>query len=147
MDYAGGTGGVQALGFSDLVLSIFAEPSACGEANPREQPSNIKHAHYTTHLMKTTVCEYNDAVIKMVIKERSPQMRHVARTHRVNLDWPFKRINRDPGVFLKFVGTKEQMGDILTKGSFTSEAWKALITLCAILPAPQNQERKTSDSK
>ena len=30
--------------------------------------------------------EDNDAVIKMVIKERSPALRHVARTHRVYLD-------------------------------------------------------------
>ena len=31
--------------------------------------------------------EDNDAVIKMCIKGRSPALRHVARTHRINLDW------------------------------------------------------------
>ena len=60
--------------------------------------------------------EDNDAVIKMVIKERSPALRHVARTHRVDLDWIFERINRDPNVYIKFVGTKEQLADVLTKG-------------------------------
>ena len=62
------------------------------------------------------ILEDNDAVTKMCIKERSPSMKHVARTHRVNLDWLFEPINRDPAVFMKFVGTKEQSADILTKG-------------------------------
>ena len=33
--------------------------------------------------------EDNDAVIKMVIKGRSANMKHVARTHLCNLDWLF----------------------------------------------------------
>ena len=33
----------------------------------------------------------NDVVIKMVVKGRSPHMRHVSRPHRVNLDWLFLR--------------------------------------------------------
>ena len=39
--------------------------------------------------------EDNEAVIKMIIKGRSPTMRHVSRTHRVALDWLFDRINWD----------------------------------------------------
>jgi len=78
--------------------------------------------------------EDNDAVIKMVVKQRSPQLRHVARTHRVNLDWLFDRISNDPGCYIKFVGTKEQIADILTKGSFTAEAWHSLLDLCQVLP-------------
>ena len=39
------------------------------------------------------VFEDNEAVIKMIIKGRSPTMRHVSRTHRVALDWLFDRIN------------------------------------------------------
>ena len=42
------------------------------------------------------VCEDNEAVIKMIMKGRSPTMRHVSRTHRVALDWLFARINLDP---------------------------------------------------
>ena len=33
------------------------------------------------------IFEDNEAVIKMIIKGRSPTMRHVSRTHRVALDW------------------------------------------------------------
>ena len=42
------------------------------------------------------VFEDNEAVIKMIMKGRSPTMRHVSRTHRVALDWLFDRINLDP---------------------------------------------------
>ena len=76
--------------------------------------------------------EDNDAVIKMIIKGRSPNLRHVGRTHRVDLDWLFERIMKDPGIFVKYVGTKEQLADILTKGSFTADAWDTLMKLCLI---------------
>ena len=42
------------------------------------------------------VFEDNEAVIKMIIKGRSPTMRHFSRTHRVALDWLFDPINLDP---------------------------------------------------
>ena len=52
----------------------------------------------------------------MIVKGRSPNLRHVGRTHRVDLDWLFERIMKDPGIFVKYVGTKEQLAGILTKG-------------------------------
>ena len=56
-------------------------------------PSNVQSSHQETLLY---VFEDNEAVIKMIIKGRSPTMRHVPRTHRVALDWLFDRINLDP---------------------------------------------------
>ena len=78
--------------------------------------------------------EDNDAVIKMIVKGRSPNLRHVSRTHRIDLDWLFERISCDPGVFMKWVGTKEQLGDIFTKDSFTAESWNSLLRLSLMLP-------------
>ena len=51
----------------------------------------------TIHIRKLLwyVCEDDEAVIKMIIKGRSPRMRHVSRTHKVALDWLFDRINLD----------------------------------------------------
>ena len=51
--------------------------------------------------------EDNEAVIKMIMKERSPTMRHVSRTHRVALDWLFDRINLDPKIQIKYIDTKK----------------------------------------
>ena len=56
-------------------------------------PSNVQSARQEALLY---VFEDNEAVIKMVIKGRSPTMRHVSRTHRVALDWLFDRIIWSP---------------------------------------------------
>ena len=71
--------------------------------------------------------EDNEAVIKMIIKGRSPTMRHVSRTHRVALDWLFDRINLDPKIQIKYIDTKNQLADILTKGNFTRDEWNHLL--------------------
>ena len=75
------------------------------------------------------VFEDNEAVIKMIIKGRSPTMRHVSRTHRVDLDWLFDGINLDPKIQIKYIDTKNQLADILTKGNFTRDEWNHLLCL------------------
>ena len=75
------------------------------------------------------VFEDNEAVIKMIIKGRSPTMRHVSRTHRVALDWLFDRINLDSKIQSKYIDMKNQLADILTKGSFTLDEWNHLLCL------------------
>ena len=56
--------------------------------------------------------EDNAAVIKMIIKGRSPTMRHVSRTHRVALDWLFDGINLDSTIQIRYIDTKHQLADI-----------------------------------
>ena len=46
--------------------------------------SNVKSFHQGVSL---NIFENNEAAIKMIIKGRSPPMRHVSRTHRVALHW------------------------------------------------------------
>ena len=89
-------------------------------------PSNVQSSHQEALLY---VFEDNEAVIKMVIKGRSPTMRHVSRTHRVALDWLFDRINLDPKIQIKYIDTKNQLADILTKGNFTRDEWNHLLCL------------------
>ena len=78
------------------------------------------------------VLEDNEAVIKMIMKGRSPTMRHVSRTHRVAVDWLFDRINLDPKIQIKYIDTKNQLADILTKGNFTHDEWNHLFNLLNI---------------
>ena len=59
-------------------------------------------------------------------------MRHVPRTHRVALDWLFDRINLDPKIQIKYIDTKNQLADILTKGNFTRDEWNHLLCLINI---------------
>ena len=71
----------------------------------------------------------NEAVIKMIIQGRSPTMRHVSRTHRVALDWLVDRINLDSKIQIRYLDTKHQLADILTKGNFTRDEWNNLLHL------------------
>ena len=73
--------------------------------------------------------EDNEAEIKMIMKGRSPTMRHVSRTHRVALDWLYDRLNLDPKIQIKYIDTKKPLADILTKGNFTCDEWNHLLCL------------------
>ena len=87
-------------------------------------PSNVQSARQEALLYEF---EDNEALIKMIIKGRSPTVRHVSRTHRDALDWLFDRINLDPQI--KNIDTKHQLADILTKGNFTRDDWNHLLNL------------------
>ena len=56
------------------------------------------------------------AVIKMIIKGKSPTMRHVSRIHRVALDWLFDRINLDTKIQIKYIDTKIPTRRLQPKG-------------------------------
>ena len=73
------------------------------------------------------VFEDNEAVIKMTIKGRSPTMRRVSRTHRVALDWLLDGINLDTKIQIKYIDTKNQLADILTKGNISRDEWNHLL--------------------
>ena len=122
-------------------------------------PSNVQSARQEALLY---VFEDIEAVTKMIIEGRSPTMRHVSRTHRVALDWLFDRINLDSKIQIKYIDTKNQLADILTKGSFTRDEWNHLLclfyishfspTVCSAAMAKRSQqdsgeERVTAKSK
>ena len=64
------------------------------------------------------IFEDNEAVIKMIVKGRSPTLRHVSRTHRVALYWLFDRINSDSKIQIRHVDSRNELADLLTKGHF-----------------------------
>ena len=61
--------------------------------------------------------EDNEALIRMIIEGRSTMMRHVSRTK----------------IQIKYVDTKNQLADLLTKGSFTRDEWCNLLCLVNIM--------------
>ena len=140
--------GLPALELWDLIVSVFGNISHVSDITVK--PVNGEDKHHKSHnkidAMKDIdsvpsnvqsashgallyVFEDNEAVIKMIMKGRSPTMRHVSRTHRVALDWLFDRINLDPKIQIKYIDTKNQLADILTKGNFTRDEWNHLLTL------------------
>ena len=87
-------------------------------SNMDQVPVNAHTSHCVSSLY---IFEDSEAVIKMINKGRRTTMRHVSRTHRVALDWLFDRINLNPKIQIKHVDTKNQLADMLTKGSFTRD--------------------------
>ena len=81
-------------------------------------PSNVQSARQEALLY---VFEDNEAVIKMIIRGRSPTMRHVSRTRRVAFYWLFDRIDLDSKIQIKYIDTK--------KGNFTRDQWNHLLNL------------------
>ena len=130
--------GLPALELWDLIVTVLGNVSRVSDR--LGQPDNDVHKHHKSqkkiNVMENIdsvpsnvqssrqedllyVFEDNEAVIKMIIKGRSPTKRHVSRTHRVALDWLFDRINLDSKIQIKYIDTKNQLADILTKGNFT----------------------------
>ena len=126
--------GLLALELWDLIVSVFGNISHVSDragqpVNGKNKshnkndvvhdidlvPSNVQSASREALLY---VFEDNEAVNKMIMKGRSPTMRHVSRAHRVALDWLLDRINLDPKIQIKYIDTKNQLADILTKGEF-----------------------------
>ena len=106
--------GIPALDLWDLIVSVLGDTTQTPERPGRPVikdksqksqgktnvlnnidcvPSNVQDSHQEALLY---VFEDNEAVIKMIIKGRSPITRHVSRTRRVAFDWLFDQINLDP---------------------------------------------------
>ena len=137
--------GLPALELWDLIVSVLGNISRVSDGSGK--PESDVHKHHKPHKGRSTcycvpsnvqssyqeallyVFEDNEAVIKMIMKGRSPTMRHVSRTHRVALDWLFDRINLDTKIQIKYINTKNQLADILTRGNFTRDEWNHLLCL------------------
>ena len=128
------------------MLESHGKPVANSSTKHAKTDSNHAHQcrsdqHWSRSIKRNThsgssamlyVFEDNEAMIKMIIKGRSPTMRHVSRTHRVALDWLFDRINLDPKIEIRYIDPKHQFADILTKGNFVRNEWKNLLHLFII---------------
>ena len=128
------------IGHEDVVVAIFVVIFCIRRCslyrmfdvlnNVDRVSSNVQSARQEALLY---VFEDNEVVIKMIMKGRSPTMRHVSRTHRVALDWLFDRINLDFKIQIKYIDTKNQLADTLTKGKFTRDErnheWNHLLCL------------------
>ena len=90
----------------------------CGKVEAQCNVLELCNVDYVSSNEMLYIFEENEAVIKMIIKGRSPTMRHVSPTHRVALDWIFDRINLDPKIQIKLVDTKKPTRRHTDKGQF-----------------------------
>ena len=78
--------------------------------------SNAKSSQFGPMLY---IFDDNETVIKMIIKGRSPTMRHASRTPELHLTDCLTESIWNEKIQIKYVDTKHQLADILTKGNFT----------------------------
>ena len=114
--------GIPALDLWDLIVAVLGNTNQSNQAredlctNQREPPhtiqkrkkshgmiSDLDNVDFVSSNVNSSrqeallyVFEDDEAVTKMIIKGRSPTMRHVPRTHRAALDWLFDKIHLDP---------------------------------------------------
>ena len=107
--------GIPAIDLWDLIVAVLhgnTYQSNQERGDPHKSPTRKKihgkiddldnvdfiysNVHFSRKEALLKIFEDNEAVIRMIIKGRSPTMRHVSRTHRVALHWLFDRINLDP---------------------------------------------------
>ena len=77
----------------------------------------------------------------MSIKRRSPALRHVVRTHRVDLNWLFELIEGDPSILIRHVKTLDQMAAVLNKGKFTAQQIMHSCSLAQVGPLCPSSQR------
>ena len=100
--------GLPALELWDLIVSVLGNVSHVSDRSGQPDKSQKKidvmkdigsvpsHVQSARQEALLYVFEDIEAVIKMIIKGRSPTMRHVSRTHRVALDWLFRSNQSGP---------------------------------------------------
>ena len=96
--------------------------------NPRRYHAYTRPQHHVTDLV---IAEDNEAVIKIIKKCRSIALRHLPRTHRIDVNWLFEVCN-NPEICVRYVNTKLQVADLMTKALNSPPIWEFLLDLAQI---------------
>ncbi len=124
--------GIPTLILWDVIVSVFV-PKKIGSSKPLVTPGKTSTIgsvadvidfvplNVPPHIgnIRLYILEDNEPVISMVKKGRCPTMRHLSRTSRISSDWLFERVNGDDTLIIKYISTKLQIADILTKANFS----------------------------
>ena len=113
--------------------------------NPRRYHAYTRPQHHLTDLI---VLEDNEAVIKIIKKCRSLALRHLPRTHRIDVNWLFE-VCQAPEICLRYVNTKQQIADLMTKALNSPPIWDHLLDIAqiragALPPSPTSNVATTT---
>ena len=105
--------------------------------NPVKYFNQTRPMHPQTKLI---VAEDNEAVIKTISKSKSTALRHLPRTHRIDVNLLFE-VCDTPGVIVRYTNTKQQIADLMAKAMTKPDVWNHLIDLAPIRqgPVPEGQ--------
>ena len=88
--------------------------------------------------MNLHLMEDNTATLQIMLSGKSPNLRHVSRTHGVNLLWVHERISGrtgpDAAISADYCKTHEMAADIFTKEFRLLPQWQHALSLIGIRP-------------
>ena len=84
-----------------------------------------------SHTTVVIIAEDNEAVIKIIAKARSMALRHLPRTHRIDVHWLFE-VCSHPRVRMRYCNTKQQIADLMTKALNSPATWEHLLDIAQI---------------
>ena len=133
--------------FAVELLSNTAPKQAAHSAETQAIPNSIeldpyserfepaKYFAYTRPRAATVtdliIAEDNQVVIKIIQKARSMALRHLPRTHRIDVQWLFE-VCSNPRGQMRYVGTLQQIADLMTKALSEPETWSHLLDIAQI---------------
>ena len=80
-------------------------------------------------LMTLRISEDSISVASIICKGFSRKLRHLAKTHRVNVASTCEVVNQNDDMLIQHVGTNDQRSDIMTKGLPMQKRERALSLL------------------
>ena len=89
--------------------------------------------------VKIQVFEDNQATLQIMKSGKSSALRHLNRTHRVNLAWLAEVFKDNEQVDLFYCITSEQCADIMTKAFSNAESWLKVCRLVGITSEGDNK--------
>lgn len=93
--------------------------------SPRRYHAYTRPKH---HLTDFIVAEDNEAVINIIRKCRSIALRHLPRTHRIDVCWLFE-VCGAPVICMRYCNTKQQVADLMTKALNPPPIWEHLFDI------------------
>ena len=116
------------------IENIQVRPEVC-EMNPYSEFCNLgKYFAYTRRPEQITclaVAEDNEAAIKIIQKARSMALRHLPRTHRIDVHWLFE-VCSHPRVRMRYCITKQQIADLMAKALNNLATWEHLLDIAQV---------------
>ena len=78
--------------------------------------------------------EDNTAAIQILSTGKNPTLRHLGRTHRVDLAWLHEVFAQQSQIDLSYCKTDQQAADIFTKVFISTILWRQVLRLISVYP-------------
>ena len=103
-------------------------------------PAKVLLEFVLNHEFRMVLLEDNQATIKIIKNGKSQTLRHLSRTHHINICW-LAELVRDKELEVEYIITTLQAADMFTKAFTNLQKWCAALRLSGLVQGVQNFER------